>query len=136
MQLSGRWAVCRPGHAPVGIDSGDLFLVEVAGKEGLQPKRMEFRQFTGPMKGRTLRGLDGEYCSVDDYHLANGPRGDRGVGGLTTTFIICRVCGIRARELDRDANVPTDRGYCISMFQNTGAGACSMPTRFLRISER
>ena len=74
MQLSGRWAVCRPGHAPVGIDSGDLFLVEVAGKEGLQPKRMEFRQFTGPMKGRTLRGLDGEYCSVDDYHLANGLR--------------------------------------------------------------
>jgi hypothetical protein len=28
------------------------------------------------------------------------------------------------------------KGYCISMFQNTGAGACSIPTRFLRISER
>ena len=27
-------------------------------------------------------------------------------------------------------------GYCISMFQNTGAGVCSIPTRFLRISER
>jgi len=26
--------------------------------------------------------------------------------------------------------------YCISMFQKTGTGACIIPTRFLRISER
>src|SRR5262249_32053102 len=28
------------------------------------------------------------------------------------------------------------RAYCISIFQNTGTGACSMPTRFLRINDR
>jgi hypothetical protein len=76
MLPSGRWAVRRPGHAPVVIDSGDIFRVEVAGKEGLRPTRMEFREFTWPMKGRmrTLRGLDGEYYSVDGYHLRDGLR--------------------------------------------------------------
>jgi hypothetical protein len=74
MQPSGRWAVCRPGRSPVAIRPGDLFRVAVAGKEGLQPTRMEFRHFTGPMNGRTLRGQPGEYYSVDDYRLANGMR--------------------------------------------------------------
>ena len=50
------------------------FRVAVAGKEGLQPTRMEFRHFTGPMKGRTVRGQPGVYYSVDNYHLTNGLR--------------------------------------------------------------
>ena len=74
-----------------------MFRVEVAGKEGLQPTRMEFRRrgarkrcgflswarmnaAPGPMKDRTLRGLDGEYYSVDGYHLTNGLRAAIGAG--------------------------------------------------------
>jgi len=79
MQPSGRWAVVRPGRQPVEITSGELFRIDVNGE--LKPTRMEFRQFTGPMKGRTLRGLHGEYYSVDGYWLRDGVRaaiGDEG----------------------------------------------------------
>ena len=72
MRPSGRWAVFRSGHKPVEITSGDVFRVEVPGKEGLQPTRMEFRQ---PFPGRP-----GEYYSVDGYHLENGLRAAIGVG--------------------------------------------------------
>jgi hypothetical protein len=72
MQPSGRWAICRPGRSPVAIAAGEAFLVEVAGE--LKPTRMEFRHFTGPMKGRTVRGQPGVYYSVDNYHLTNGLR--------------------------------------------------------------
>jgi len=72
MQPSGRWAVVRPGRQPVEITSGELFRVEVNGE--LKPTRMEFRHFTGPMKGRTLRGLHGEYYSVDGYWLRDDLR--------------------------------------------------------------
>ena len=72
MQPSGRWAIYRPGHAPVEIPSGELFRIEVAGE--LKLTRMEFRRFTGPMKGRTLRGQPGEYYSVDNYPLRDGLR--------------------------------------------------------------
>lgn len=40
MHPSGCWAVCRPGHAPVEITSGELFRVEVDGE--LKLSRMEF----------------------------------------------------------------------------------------------
>jgi hypothetical protein len=33
IQRYGRWAICRPGRLPVEITSGELFRVEVAGKE-------------------------------------------------------------------------------------------------------
>ena len=67
MQPSGRWAVCRPDRRPVEITSGELFRIEDDGE--LKVTGMEFRHFTGPMKGRELRGLTGEYYSVDGYHL-------------------------------------------------------------------
>ncbi len=66
MQPSGRWAICRPGHAPVEITTGEVFRVEVDGE--LKPTRMEFCRFAG-FGGRT-----GEYCSIDGYHLHNGAR--------------------------------------------------------------
>jgi hypothetical protein len=56
-QPSGRWAVCRPEHAPVEITSGEVFRIEVDGE--LRPTRMEFRHFTGPLKGRELMGHTG-----------------------------------------------------------------------------
>jgi hypothetical protein len=40
----------------------------------LLPTRLEFRHFTGPMKGRELLGQVGEYYSCDGYHLRNGLR--------------------------------------------------------------
>jgi|SoiMethySBSTD1v2_1073268.scaffolds.fasta_scaffold1053277_2 hypothetical protein len=70
MQPTGRWTVCRSGQPPAEITSGKLFLLEVDGK--LLPTRMEFRHFTGPMKGRELWGQPGEYISVDGYPLRNG----------------------------------------------------------------
>jgi hypothetical protein len=70
LQPSGRWALCRPGHRPVEITSGELFRIEVRGE--LKVTRMEFRHFTGPLRGRTLRGQPGEYYSVDGYPLRNG----------------------------------------------------------------
>ena len=45
MQPSGRWAVCRPGRAPVEVTSGEVFRIEVAGE--LRPTRMEFPPFHG-----------------------------------------------------------------------------------------
>jgi hypothetical protein len=44
-QASGRWAVCRPGSAPIEITSGELFRVEVDGK--LEVTRMEFAHAPG-----------------------------------------------------------------------------------------
>ena len=72
MQPSGRWAIVRPGRIPVEITSGDLFRIEANGE--LRVTRMEFRDFTGPMKGHMYRGQPGEYYSVDGYRLANGMR--------------------------------------------------------------
>ena len=57
LQPSGRWAIVRPGHIPVEITSGDLFRVEMNGE--LKVTRMEFRDFTGPMKGHMYRGQPG-----------------------------------------------------------------------------
>jgi len=72
MQPSGRWAICRPGHKPIEITSGETFQIEVDGE--LKPTRMEFWHFSGPLKGREHRGQSGEYYSVDDYPLRNGLR--------------------------------------------------------------
>jgi hypothetical protein len=78
IQPSGRWAVCRPECAPIEITSGDQFRIEVDGE--LRVTRMAFRDFLGPMMGRLLRGLPGEYFSVDGYHLTNGLRAAIGEG--------------------------------------------------------
>jgi hypothetical protein len=40
----------------------------------LKVTRMEFRLFTGPMKGREYHGQPGEYHSTDGYGPANGMR--------------------------------------------------------------
>ena len=79
LQPSGRWAVCRPNWRPVEFTSGDVFRIQVDDMPGLRVTRMEFRHFHGPMKGRTLRGLSGEYYSVDGYRLRNGLRAAIGV---------------------------------------------------------
>ena len=68
IQPSGRWAVCRPGYAPVEITSGELFRVEVAGE--LQLTRMKFRY-------RPRRG----YYTVDGYPLRDGLRAAIGEHG-------------------------------------------------------
>ena len=70
MLPSGRWAVCQLGRSPVAIAAGDLFRVEVIGKEDLQLTRMEYRH--GDKIGVVVE-LPG-YYSVDGYHLANGLR--------------------------------------------------------------
>ncbi len=72
MQPSGRWAVCRPGRAPVEITSGEMFRVEVDGE--LQLTRMEFQHFSGPLKDRAYRGQPGEYYSVEGHPLHDGLR--------------------------------------------------------------
>ena len=59
LQSSGRWAVCRPGHDPVEILSGELFWVEVDGE--LRLTRMEEVWGEG-------------YYSIDLYPLRNGLR--------------------------------------------------------------
>jgi hypothetical protein len=59
LQSSGRWAVCRPGHDPIEITSGELFRVEVEGV--LRVTRMEHQWGEG-------------YYSVDGYPLRNGMR--------------------------------------------------------------
>jgi hypothetical protein len=41
---------------------------------------MEFRHFTGPMKGREYRGQPGEYYSVDGHALRDGMRAAIGAG--------------------------------------------------------
>jgi hypothetical protein len=78
-QPSGRWAVCRPDRPPVEITPGEVFRIEVDGE--LRPTRMEFRHFTGPLKGRELMGYTGEYYSVDGYWLRNGVRAAIGEEG-------------------------------------------------------
>jgi hypothetical protein len=78
MKPSGRWAVCRPGHAPVEITSGEPFRIEVDGE--LKLTRMEFRHFEGPLKGRGYRGQPGEYYSTDGYWLRDGLRAAIGSG--------------------------------------------------------
>jgi hypothetical protein len=68
MQPSGRWAVCRPGHDPVEITSGEVFRIEVPGKQGLQLTRMEH--------------LHGEgYYSVHGHNLYDGLRAAIGEEG-------------------------------------------------------
>jgi hypothetical protein len=61
IQPSGRWAVVMPGHDPVEITSGEVFRVEVEGKEGLQPARME-------------HATPGGYYAVEGYPLRDGLR--------------------------------------------------------------
>jgi hypothetical protein len=63
----------------VEITSGELFRIEVDGE--LRPTRMEFRHFTGPLKGREYRGQPGEYYSIDNNHLTNGLRAAIGEEG-------------------------------------------------------
>jgi hypothetical protein len=65
LQSSGRWAVCRPGHDPVEILSGELFWVEVDGE--LRLTRMEEVWGEG-------------YYSVDLYPLRDGMRAALGSG--------------------------------------------------------
>jgi hypothetical protein len=80
MQPSGRWAVCRPGRAPVEINSGELFRVEVDGQ--LEPTRMEYRHFEDPQGRRHITvqpGQPGEYYSADGYELRDGLRAAIGV---------------------------------------------------------
>jgi hypothetical protein len=64
MQPSGRWAVCRPGHEPAEITSGELFRVEIDGV--LQVRRMEY----------TRRG----YCALGGPPLRIGTRAAIGAG--------------------------------------------------------
>ena len=66
MQASGRWAVCMPGQEPMEITSGEVFRVEVEGKEGLQPTRMEHAH-------------PGGYYAVEGYPLRDGLRAALGV---------------------------------------------------------
>jgi hypothetical protein len=54
MQPSERWAVCRPGHDPVEITSGDVFRLEVDGV--LRVTRMEYLRAEG-------------YYSIDGFDL-------------------------------------------------------------------
>jgi hypothetical protein len=68
LQPSGRWAVCQPGRAPVEINSGDVFRIEVPGEAGLRRTRMEH--------------MDGEgYYSVNGYNLRDGVRAAIGAEG-------------------------------------------------------
>ena len=78
LQPSGRWAIVRLGQRPVEITSGDVFRVEVDGE--LKATRMEFRHFSGPLKGREHRGQPGEYYSTDGYQLRHGLRAALGDG--------------------------------------------------------
>jgi hypothetical protein len=69
----------QPDRPPVGIASGEIFRIEVAGE--LKLTRMEFRHFAGPLKGRELMGHTGEYYSFDGYWLRNGVRAAIGEEG-------------------------------------------------------
>jgi hypothetical protein len=61
MQPSGRWAVCRPGHEPIEITSGDVFRIEAPLEVGLRRTRMEHMHGEG-------------YYSVNGYNLRDGLR--------------------------------------------------------------
>jgi hypothetical protein len=69
---SGQWAICWPGFAPVEIEIGEEFLVEVDGL--LRLTRMEFWHHDGPLKGREYESGPGEYFSVHGYELRHGLR--------------------------------------------------------------
>jgi hypothetical protein len=73
-----RWEIVRKGRAPYELTSGSTVLLEVDGV--LRRTSIEFRHFTGPLKGRTYRGQSGEYYSTDGYHLTGrlraAPPGD------------------------------------------------------------
>jgi hypothetical protein len=71
MQPSGRWAVCRPGRDPYEITSGEVFRVEVEGREGLQRTRMEHAH-------------PGGYYAVDGYPLRDGLRAALGMARIET----------------------------------------------------
>jgi hypothetical protein len=62
---------------PFEIISGDHFFVEVDGE--LKQTRMQFRHFTGSLKGREPFGQAGEYYSADGYELKKGLRAVFGV---------------------------------------------------------
>jgi hypothetical protein len=63
-QPSGRWAVCLPGHEPVEIPAGEIFLLEVPGATGARElKRARMEQRPGA-----------EYYVVQGYPLRDGLR--------------------------------------------------------------
>jgi hypothetical protein len=68
MQPNGRWAIhWEPnpdGHLPYEVTSGEVIRIEVAGRDGLQPTRIEFAHRDG----------GGSYYSVDGYPLWEGMR--------------------------------------------------------------
>jgi hypothetical protein len=59
--------VCRPGHEPIEITSGDVFRVEVPGEVGLRRTRMEHMQGEGnfSVDGYILDGLRAAIGEVD-----------------------------------------------------------------------
>jgi len=67
MQPSGRWAVCMPGQEPMEVTSGEIFRVEVEGREGLHVTRMEHAHLGG-------------YYAVEGYPLRDGLRAALGGG--------------------------------------------------------
>jgi hypothetical protein len=66
MQPSRRWAICRPGHKPDEIRSGDAFRLEVG--DVLRITRMEYAHHAGG------------YYGIDGYELRNGMRAAIGSG--------------------------------------------------------
>jgi hypothetical protein len=94
MQPSGRWAVCRPGHEPVEIPAGEVFLLEVPGHRQLQQTRMAFRRFE--------EGY-GEYYSVDGYQLRDG---------LRAGFFDNRESGTQSAPTDLEAETNELRRRC------------------------
>jgi len=60
-QPNGRWGVYRPGSGSVEITSGNLFRIEVPGKDGLHLTRMQHMLGEG-------------YYSVHGYELRDGLR--------------------------------------------------------------
>ena len=81
VQSAGRWAVCRPGRAPVEITSRELFRIEVNGE--LKVTRMVFRHFIGPMKDRELWGQTGKSYLVDGKEQRPGYAGYLSLGNMS-----------------------------------------------------
>jgi hypothetical protein len=69
-QPSGHWAIMRPGREPFELTSGDVFRVEVPGKQSLQLTRTVFRH------KETIRGVVqlAGYYSIDGYVPRDGLR--------------------------------------------------------------